>query len=288
LGVSGKMKKVLLIGNRPKVFEEIIKFKELTCAYIFAVKDSFLHRRLIDTDCEYTPFGIKNKKHVIQRISETGFDILISNGCPFVIPVSQIRKPHQLFINIHPSLLPDLRGAHPVNGALLFKRGFTGATMHYMDDSIDTGYIIYQEKADITDDLDLGLVYQMTFDLEARVFSIGMKRIIDAIYDYQGENQIGTGSYYSRSQKDMMVDFESMSNDEIITRVRAFGIKSQGVSCAIDGENYTVFDAELILNRNMLNKYENYSCGTLLLKYDDKLLVKARNGIIKIKSYKKG
>lgn len=281
------MKGVLLIGNRHKVFEEIIKFKELNCSHIFVVEDSFLHSRLMDTDLEYTVFGIKEKNYIIERISKTGFDILISNGCPFIIPISKIRKPRQLFINIHPSFLPDLRGLHPANSTLLHKRGFTGATMHYMDDCIDTGNIIYQEKIDITDDLDLGLVYHMTFDLEARVFSIGMKRIIKANYDYQGQNQIGTSSYYSRSKEDMMVDFGSMSNDEIITRIRAFGIKSQGVSCTINNERYKVFDAEVIFSSYLLDKYSGYPCGALLLQYDDKLLVKTRDGMIKIKSCKK-
>jgi methionyl-tRNA formyltransferase len=281
------IKRVLLIGNRPKVFEEVIKFQELNCSHIFVVEDSFLHRRLIDTDFEYTLFGIKDKNFIIERISKIGFDILISNGCPFLIPVSKIRKPGQLYINIHPSFLPDLRGRHPANGVLLYKRRFTGATMHYMDDSIDTGNIIYQEKLDITDDLDLGLLYQILFDLEARVFVIGMKRIIEANYIYQGQKQIGASSCYSRTKDDMLVDFESMSNDEIITRVRAFGIKSLGVSCTISNESYKVFDAEAILNNYLLDKYSGCPCGAPLLQYDDKLLVKTRDGLIKIKSYKK-
>lgn len=281
------MKGILFIGNRPKVLTEITKFEDLNLVSVFVLAESFLHIEMKHADLEHVLFSIRDKQHVIDRISETEFDILISNGCPFIIPVSKIKKPHQLFINIHPSFLPDLRGWHPANGALLYKRRFTGATMHYMDDDVDTGDVIYQEKIEITDDLDLGLVYHVTFDLEARVFSKGMRRIIEADYQYQGESQIGSGSYYTRSEKDMAIDFKSMSDDEIITRVRAFGIKSQGVLCTVNDENYKVFDAERIFNGYLLDEFISYPCGALLLEYDDKLLVRTRDGIIRIKSCKK-
>ena len=77
-----------------------------------------------------------------------------------------------------------------------------------------------------------------------------------------------------------------MSNDELITRIEEFGIKSQGASCVIDKDSYKVLDAETIFNQYLLDKYSGYQCVSLLLKYDDKLLVKTRDGIMKIKSYR--
>jgi methionyl-tRNA formyltransferase len=282
------VKRVLFIGNRPGVFAEITKFKELNLVSVFVLAESFLHTEMKLTDLEYVEFSLSDKQRVFERIFETGFDILISNGCPFIMPVSRMKRPQQLFINVHPSFLPDLRGYHPANGALLYNRRFTGATMHYMDDGVvDTGNVIYQEKLDITDDLDLGLVYYMTFDLESRVFSKGMKRIIEANYQYEGESQTGSGSHYTRSEKDMVIDFESMSDDEIITRVRAFGIKSQGVTCVVNDGSYRVFDAQVVSNGYLLDEFISYPCGALLLQYDDKLLVRTRDGIVKIKSYTK-
>jgi methionyl-tRNA formyltransferase len=280
------MRKVLYIGNRLKVFEEITKLKILNIVRIFVMTNSLLQGELKNRSYKHTTFDITDKEYIIKEISKTDFEILISSGCPFIIPVSKVRKPHQLFINTHPSLLPDLGGFHPANGALLYQRKVTGATVHYMDNGLDTGNIIYQEKIDITSDLDLGLIYQMTFDLEAKVFAIGMKRVIEKNFDYKGKSQTGNRSYYTRSEKDMVLDFHSMSNEELITRVKAFGLNSQGAKCVIDKDSYKVFDAETIFNQYLLDKYSEYQCGSLLLKYDGKLLVKTREGIIKINSYR--
>jgi methionyl-tRNA formyltransferase len=80
-----------------------------------------------------------------------------------------MKKSHQIFINIHPSLLPDLKGKHPINGAILFDRKH-GVTCHHMDDGIDTGSVIANIEIPITDDLDLGLLYQLSFIAEGEVF----------------------------------------------------------------------------------------------------------------------
>lgn len=279
------MLNVLFIGNRPKVFEEITKSESLRLVHIFALENSLLHDELKNSEYEYRSYGIKEKENIIREISELEFDILISSGCPFIIPVSKIKKPHQLFINTHPSFLPDLAGCHPANGALLYERNFTGATMHYMDDDIDTGNIIHQAKVDITSDIDLGLLYQITFDLEANVFSKGMNIIINANLNYEGKKQTGNRSYYTRSAKDMILEICKMPEEELVARIRAFGIKSQGALCFIDNLTYKIFDAEIISNPYLLDKYSDYLCGSLLMKYDDKLLVKTRDGIINFKSY---
>ena len=85
----------------------------------------------------------------------------------------------------------------------------------------------------------------------------------------------------------MSIDFKSLSNDEILTRIKAFGIKSQGVSCTINNERYKVYDAEAIFNKHLVEKFSNHPCGELVLMYDDKLLMKTKDGMIKIKSFEK-
>jgi len=52
-------------------------------------------------------------------------------------------------INLHASLLPDYRGAAPINWAIINGETETGLTTFYIEKEIDTGKIIFQEKMEI-------------------------------------------------------------------------------------------------------------------------------------------
>lgn len=52
-------------------------------------------------------------------------------------------------INVHPSLLPAFPGAHAVEDALAARVCETGATVHFLDEGIDTGPVIAQERVAI-------------------------------------------------------------------------------------------------------------------------------------------
>lgn len=62
-------------------------------------------------------------------------------------------------INLHASLLPQYRGAAPINHAIMNGETFTGVTTFFIDDKIDTGDILMQEKIAITDSDDAGTLH---------------------------------------------------------------------------------------------------------------------------------
>ena len=140
--------RVLFIGNRFNVlFELLNSFKEeVSIVKIFVLENSHLETELKKCDCKYSVFSLNDKDHLIKKIKTLNFDILISNGCPFILPVSKITRNNQKFINIHPTYLPFLKGKTPLNGVFYNNMSFFGASMHFMDDGIDTGKIIYQKK----------------------------------------------------------------------------------------------------------------------------------------------
>ncbi len=48
-------------------------------------------------------------------------------------------------VNVHPSLLPEFPGAHPLDDALTAGVETTGVTVHFVDEGLDTGAVIRQE-----------------------------------------------------------------------------------------------------------------------------------------------
>ena len=76
-------------------------------------------------------------------------------------------------INIHPAYLPNFPGAHGIKDAYDAKVEWTGVTVHYVDEGVDTGEIIQQEKLMIDPTWDLETlethVHALEYDLFPRV-----------------------------------------------------------------------------------------------------------------------
>jgi len=62
--------------------------------------------------------------------------------------------------NLHASLLPQYRGAAPINWAIIKGEKETGVTTFFLRHDIDTGSIIFQEKESIREDDDAGTLYE--------------------------------------------------------------------------------------------------------------------------------
>ncbi len=76
--------------------------------------------------------------------------------------------------NLHASLLPDYRGAAPINWAVINGEQKTGITTFFIDEKIDTGHIIYQKEVAIKSDDTAGTLHD-------RLMIDGAKLVIDTI-----------------------------------------------------------------------------------------------------------
>ncbi|RZA02797.1 MAG: hypothetical protein EOP47_05580 [Sphingobacteriaceae bacterium] len=279
-------KKVFFIASRFGCLEELLKHNSFEIIELWVLQDSALHSRLINESVPYQLFNLGDKKKILSRIAESNFDILFSNGCPFILPVSSIKKPHQLFINTHPTMLPYLKGKTGINGVLYHKMKYFGATTHFMDDGIDTGKIIAQKKAKVSPDLDIGLVYFISFQLEKDCFTHALNLLVKTNYQIRGKKQVGEGSYFNRTEDLLTIDITKHTTEEILLKIQSFGLQTQGAKCQIDNKTYLIFDAEKISNNYLLDNFLSAKPGEILLQYDAKFLLKTLNGIIKVKNYK--
>jgi methionyl-tRNA formyltransferase len=69
--------------------------------------------------------------------------------------------------NLHASLLPNFRGAAPINWALIQGEQETGVTTFFLQHEIDTGNILFQEKVTILPEDNLGSLYEKLMGLGA-------------------------------------------------------------------------------------------------------------------------
>ena len=82
--------------------------------------------------------------------------------------------------NVHAALLPQYRGAAPINWAVINGEKQTGVTTFFLDKDIDTGRVIMQKPFDIPDTADVEYVYDGLMHLGAEICLETIEKIIDA------------------------------------------------------------------------------------------------------------
>lgn len=94
-----------------------------------------------------------------------------------MLPESVWNMPPLGSINLHASLLPNYRGAAPINWAIINGEKETGVSTFFLQHEIDTGKIIFQEKIEIKEDNYLDVIYDKLMNLGAKL----IVKTIDAV-----------------------------------------------------------------------------------------------------------
>jgi len=95
------------------------------------------------------------------RSAEPDYLVVVAYGR--IIPVEILQIPKKCPVNVHASLLPEYRGASPIQYAILDGRSYTGVTTMLMTPELDAGDILLQERIDIErDDTSGSLGLKMT------------------------------------------------------------------------------------------------------------------------------
>jgi len=80
---------------------------------------------------------------------ERGADLVVLAGYMQLLTAPFLERFPGRILNVHPSLLPAFPGAHAVEDALAHGVKITGATVHFVDEGIDSGPIVLQEAVEI-------------------------------------------------------------------------------------------------------------------------------------------
>jgi methionyl-tRNA formyltransferase len=277
-------KSIVFLGSRFNVLEQLILCEDIDNIKIFALKGSLLELTLIEKSIPFAVFSMDSKKSFLDYLLVLDFDLLISNGCPLIFPVDKFKK-HQILVNVHPTFLPYLQGKTPLNGVFYNKYDFYGATMHFIDKGIDTGDVIYQKRETLTSDIDLGLLYHLAMKLEGIVFKIGWEKLKRNNYKYVGYKQKGIPTFFNRTKEIQTIDFKMQSTEVLLLAIKSFGIETQGSLTTLENREYKIIEAEIIKHKPLLSMYKTSLPGKIILKYDNKMLVKTVDGIIKVRRF---
>ena len=143
-------------------------------------------------------------------------------------------------INLHASLLPALRGAAPINWAIMNGLTETGVTTFFINEVIDTGKIIEQRKVSISENMNCGELHDLLKDEGAQLLletinqlSRGGNQAIEQeskvsteapkIFKKDGkfnENIENENSYYLFAIYDLSLDFQKDGRYKYLSKIR--------------------------------------------------------------------
>jgi len=78
-----------------------------------------------------------------------GADLVVCAGYMHLLQRTFLDRFPDAIVNVHPSLLPVFPGAHAVEDALAAGVDETGATVHLIDEGVDTGTVLRQERVPV-------------------------------------------------------------------------------------------------------------------------------------------
>jgi len=107
-----------------------------------------------------------------------------------MLPQSIWSMPRLGSINLHASLLPNYRGAAPINWAIINGEARTGVTTFFLKHEIDTGDILFQEETPIEPDDNAGSIHDKLMVQGAQLLSKTVDAILNNSYTEVPQNQM--------------------------------------------------------------------------------------------------
>jgi phosphoribosylglycinamide formyltransferase-1 len=120
------------------------------------------------------------EEEVSKLILHYNTELLVLAGFMKILSSKFIHSlPYNSMINLHPSLLPAFQGKDAIEQALNYGVKYTGITIHYVDEGIDTGMIIDQKILSINKDDTFNTLQARIKIIEHNLYPLTIKRLLD-------------------------------------------------------------------------------------------------------------
>ncbi|MEX0812130.1 MAG: methionyl-tRNA formyltransferase [Chitinophagales bacterium] len=146
--------------------------------------------------------------------------------------------------NLHASLLPDYRGAAPINWAIINGEKITGVTSFFIEKEIDTGKILFQEKVTIAENDTAGTLHNKLMDKGAEVV-LKTVQAIDQNY-YKAIEQDQSKALHQAPKifpADCKINFDQAAK-QVYNFIRGLS-PYPGAWCYLDGNIFKIYFAEI-------------------------------------------
>ena len=119
------------------------------------------------------------EEKVLKLIIEYDVKLLVLAGYMRLLSKNFVNSlPSKFIVNVHPSLLPKYKGMNAIKQAINDCAEYTGVTIHYVDEGMDSGSIIQQDSIKINENDTVETLKDRLQTIEHRLYSDAIKSIL--------------------------------------------------------------------------------------------------------------
>ena len=239
----------------------------------------------------YQPVKVRNNPEFLEDVKKLNPDLICVVAYGKILPQELLDIPKYGCVNVHGSLLPEYRGAAPIQWAVLNGDKKTGVTTMFMNAGMDTGDMILKEEVEIGDD-------ETTGELWDRLKMIGANLLIKTVKEIENGTATRTkqpeeGTMAPMLSKEMAkIDWENKTAQEIKNLVRGLN-PIMGAYTFLDGKKIKFWKVQTLTENELLEKFQELKeykyhlnkmqAGTVLFSDEKKgLFIKTNEGILQV------
>jgi methionyl-tRNA formyltransferase len=191
----------------------------------------------------YQPEKIRQQEEY-EKIISLKPDLIITAAFGQILPKELLEAPVHGCINVHASLLPELRGGAPIHYAIIQGKKKTGITIMYMVEKLDAGDILTQVEVAISEEDNVGTLHEKLSEAGAMLLSETLPRLLEGHITPVPQNNDEATFAYNIKREQEKIDW-SKSGEEIYNLVR--GLNPWPVSFTmLDGQVVKVWKTEKV------------------------------------------
>jgi methionyl-tRNA formyltransferase len=200
-----------------------------------------------------------------------------------MIPKSIWQIPKYGTINLHASLLPNYRGSAPINWTIINNENFTGVTTFFIDDKIDTGDVLLQEKIKVDKKINAGELHDKLKVIGAITVKKTIKEILNNTLIKKKQKQDGDyKTAYKLDKENIKIDW-TKNCLEIHNKIRGLspfpGARTSLINNKGDIKRAIFYESEFIVQNH------NFENGQII-KEKDSFKITCNDGYLLIKNLK--
>jgi methionyl-tRNA formyltransferase len=191
----------------------------------------------------YQPEKIREKNE-LEKVLALKPDLIITAAFGQILPKELLEAPAHGCINVHASLLPELRGGAPIHYAILQGKKKTGITIMYMAEKLDAGDIITQVEVPITEEDNVGTLHDKLSIAGVNLLSETLPLLLEGKLTATPQDETLATFAPNIKREQEKVDW-TKSGEEIYNHIR--GLNPWPVAFTIlDGKILKIWNAEKI------------------------------------------